>query len=246
MLRMQVLVNWFEELKRARARRSEHMILTYDVIRREIEAGRVVIDPLEADQVGPASIDLHLGDEIRVMEEGTWPVIWDLDEAADYRTVTQVRPLTGAVHFTAGGNDPRHHPRANPPPARRVRLARGAQSLCPPGAHDPRDVGVRCTWSRQSSGVGDGQRVGPDAAHPRRRAAPPDCAPALRGQRRLPGTLRAPGQAVAACLASLNSAANSFLVRSRPMINISISRSLPHPGSLPGWITTSTTSTFPF
>ena len=43
------------------------MILTRDVIRREIEAGRVVIDPFFADQVGPASIDLHLGDEIRVM-----------------------------------------------------------------------------------------------------------------------------------------------------------------------------------
>ena len=46
------------------------MILTRDVIRREIEAGRVVIDPFLADQVGPASIDLHLGDEIRVMHEG--------------------------------------------------------------------------------------------------------------------------------------------------------------------------------
>ena len=43
------------------------MILTCDVIRREIEAGRVVIEPFFADQVGPASIDLHLGDEIRVM-----------------------------------------------------------------------------------------------------------------------------------------------------------------------------------
>ena len=42
------------------------MILTRDVIRREIEAGRVVIEPFFADQVGPASIDLHLGDEIRV------------------------------------------------------------------------------------------------------------------------------------------------------------------------------------
>ena len=38
------------------------MILTCDVIRREIETGRVVIDPFFADQVGPASIDLHLGD----------------------------------------------------------------------------------------------------------------------------------------------------------------------------------------
>src|SRR5262245_63339936 len=37
--------------------RSDTMILTCDVIRREIEAGRVVIERLFADQVGPASID---------------------------------------------------------------------------------------------------------------------------------------------------------------------------------------------
>ena len=68
------------------------MILTHDVILRELASGRLVIDPLEPDQVGPASIDLHLGDEIRVMQGG--PPVIDLDEGADYRTVTQVRPLT--------------------------------------------------------------------------------------------------------------------------------------------------------
>ena len=67
------------------------MILTHDVILREIASGRIVIDPLVPDQVGPASIDLHLGDEIRVMEGG--PPIIELDEDADYRTVTVVRPL---------------------------------------------------------------------------------------------------------------------------------------------------------
>ena len=67
------------------------MILTRDVILREIAAGRIVIDPFVEDQVGPASIDLHLGDEIRVMEGG--PNVIDVTEAADYRTVTKVRPL---------------------------------------------------------------------------------------------------------------------------------------------------------
>jgi len=67
------------------------VILTHDVILREIASGRIVIDPLVPDQVGPASIDLHLGDEIRVMEGG--PPIIELDEDADYRTVTVVRPL---------------------------------------------------------------------------------------------------------------------------------------------------------
>ncbi len=44
------------------------------MIRSEIEAGRVVIEPFLADQLGPASIDLHLGDEIRVMHAGQEPV----------------------------------------------------------------------------------------------------------------------------------------------------------------------------
>ena len=67
------------------------MILTRDVILREIAAGRIEIDPFTPDQVGPASIDLHLGDEIRVMRGG--PPVIELVEDADYRTVTEVRPL---------------------------------------------------------------------------------------------------------------------------------------------------------
>src|SRR3954469_16828964 len=67
------------------------MILTREVIQREIDAGRVVIDPFFADQVGPASIDLHLGDEIRVMHAGREPV--PVTDDVDYRTITDVRSL---------------------------------------------------------------------------------------------------------------------------------------------------------
>ena len=67
------------------------MILTHDVILREIATGRIVIEPFAADQVGTGSIDLHLGDEIRVMRGG--PPIIELVEDADYRTVTRVRQL---------------------------------------------------------------------------------------------------------------------------------------------------------
>jgi deoxycytidine triphosphate deaminase len=65
------------------------MIPTCGAIRPEIEAGRVVIEPYIADQVGPASIDLHLGDEIRVMHAWREPVariiwaVWHHD--ADFR-----------------------------------------------------------------------------------------------------------------------------------------------------------------
>jgi len=67
------------------------MILTRDVIFREIEMGRVVIEPFFAGQVGPASIDLHLGDEIRVMHTDREPVL--VTDDIDYRTITDVRSL---------------------------------------------------------------------------------------------------------------------------------------------------------
>ena len=76
------------------------MILTHDVILAEIAAGRIQIDPFTPDQVGPASIDLHLGDEIRVMEGG--PPVIELDDAADFRSVTQVRPLDGPYVLQPG------------------------------------------------------------------------------------------------------------------------------------------------
>lgn len=67
------------------------MILTRDVILHAIADGRIGIDPFSPDQVGPASVDLHLGDEIRVMKGG--PPVIELSEDADYRTVTQLHPL---------------------------------------------------------------------------------------------------------------------------------------------------------
>lgn len=76
------------------------MILTRDVILREIAHKRIVIDPLLPDQIGPASIDLHLGNEIRVMEGG--PEVIDVTEDVDYLTVTQVRQLNGPYLLKPG------------------------------------------------------------------------------------------------------------------------------------------------
>jgi len=67
------------------------MILTRNVILREIGAGRIVFDPFVADQVGPASVDLHLGDEIRVMDGGPDPI--PVTDDADYHAITRVQPL---------------------------------------------------------------------------------------------------------------------------------------------------------
>ena len=45
-------------------------VLTRDAIQAELASGRLRIEPLDPDQVGPASIDLTLGNEIRVLEPG--------------------------------------------------------------------------------------------------------------------------------------------------------------------------------
>jgi dCTP deaminase len=44
-------------------------VLTRDAILRELESGRLRLEPFSLDQVGAASIDLHLGDELRVPTE---------------------------------------------------------------------------------------------------------------------------------------------------------------------------------
>lgn len=76
------------------------MILTHDVILAEMAAGRVLIDPFDPAQVGPASVDLHLADEIRIMEGG--PPVIDLDDDADYRRFTTVRPLNDGYTLRPG------------------------------------------------------------------------------------------------------------------------------------------------
>src|SRR5262245_8719704 len=107
-------------------------------------------------------------------------------------------------------------------------MARRPQPVRPPRPHDPRDLGLRAAWHRDPPGARDVERVEPATAHPRRRPAPSDCAPALRGQRHLPGTLRAPRQSVArvrhsqlddSTNAKLHTALETATRRSRALIN---------------------------
>ena len=76
------------------------MILTHDVILREIGAGRITFDPFVPEQVGTASVDLHLGDEIRVMDGGPDPI--PVTDDADYRTITRVQPLVAPYVLKPG------------------------------------------------------------------------------------------------------------------------------------------------
>lgn len=66
-------------------------VLTRDAILAELAAGRLRIEPLAPGQVGPASIDLTLGDEIRVIVPGPAPIA--IREETDYRDHTQLRRL---------------------------------------------------------------------------------------------------------------------------------------------------------
>src|SRR5437899_9362016 len=76
------------------------MILTRDVILAEIAKRRRAIGPLAPGQMGPASIDLHPGDETRVFDDGTDPI--EVTEGADYRAVTRVRRLDDAYVLQPG------------------------------------------------------------------------------------------------------------------------------------------------
>ena len=67
------------------------MILTREVIEAEIARGRLEFDPFDAKQIGPASVDLHLGDEIRVLSDPAITVA--VTDEPDYEAGTELRRL---------------------------------------------------------------------------------------------------------------------------------------------------------
>jgi dCTP deaminase len=76
-------------------------VLTRDAILREMEAGRLVIEPLAPEQIGPASIDLTLGHEIRVIEPGAEAI--PIRDDADFRDHTSEHDLTRPFVLRPGG-----------------------------------------------------------------------------------------------------------------------------------------------
>lgn len=62
-------------------------VLTHDEILREVREGRIGIDPFDEQMVGPGSVDLHLGDEIRVFKRKSQP--YPVDDQPDYEAVTE-------------------------------------------------------------------------------------------------------------------------------------------------------------
>jgi dCTP deaminase len=66
-------------------------VLTRDVILRELDEGRIQIDPFDSSQIGVASIDLTLGSEIREIVNDDEAI--RVEDATDYRDHTRVKTL---------------------------------------------------------------------------------------------------------------------------------------------------------
>src|SRR5262245_59148943 len=81
-------------------------ILTRDAILAELRSGRLRVEPLLDDQVGAASIDLHLGTRLRLLgtaRDGPIPVRDDTDPRRDTTVVDLVKPYVLEPGRTALG-----------------------------------------------------------------------------------------------------------------------------------------------
>ena len=65
--------------------------LTEEEILMEIEKGNIKINPFYLDQVGPGSVDLHLGDEFRVFEKTE--EIYHASDEVNYHQITRIKRI---------------------------------------------------------------------------------------------------------------------------------------------------------
>ncbi len=72
-------------------------ILTRDEILKEIKAGNIVVEPFLEDQVGPASIDLHIGNNFRRFVASRR--IIDVTEDVNYEEVTELVEIKEGEHY---------------------------------------------------------------------------------------------------------------------------------------------------
>lgn len=63
-------------------------ILTKDEIIKEIRSGNIVIEPFSEDQVGPGSVDLHLGNEFRIFKK--LHEIYHVTDDSNFNEVTEL------------------------------------------------------------------------------------------------------------------------------------------------------------
>ena len=68
------------------------MILSDRTIREENDAGRIVIDPFDANCIQPSSIDLHVDSHFRVFANSRYPYIDVKQEMPDLTELVEVKP----------------------------------------------------------------------------------------------------------------------------------------------------------
>jgi len=76
------------------------MILTRNVLLKEIQAKRVKIEPFVKSNIGPASVDLRLGNEFRIFKKPNKVV--EVTEESDYKEVTELIVTNGAFVLMPG------------------------------------------------------------------------------------------------------------------------------------------------
>ena len=62
-----------------------------------IKNGEIKIKPFKSSQVGPASIDLHLGNKFRVFKRTNEP--FSIEESSDHKSITELIELNGSSSF---------------------------------------------------------------------------------------------------------------------------------------------------
>ncbi len=72
------------------------MVLSDHSIRLELAKGRIVVDPLDPDDIQPSSIDLHLGDDFQVFRNSRLPYI---DPAREQEGLTERVTASSAEPF---------------------------------------------------------------------------------------------------------------------------------------------------
>jgi len=68
-----------------------------------VKDGSIKVDPFDEKQVGPASIDLHLGDTFRVFEKTR--DVFHVREDADYKQLTRTVKINPGNHFLIMPNE---------------------------------------------------------------------------------------------------------------------------------------------
>lgn len=74
-----------------------------DEILRLLSAGTIKIEPFSDDQIGPASIDLHLGNTFRVFEKTR--DVFHIREDADYKRITRTVTVEEGRHLLIMPNE---------------------------------------------------------------------------------------------------------------------------------------------